>query len=198
MTTMSEAPSMFPMMLNLSRRPCLVVGAGAIGEGKIAGLLAAGAAVRVVAPEATPQVLEWARAGRVAHHNRRFTLSDLDEMFVAVAATSDVALNHEIYQEARRRRVLCNVVDDPEYCDFFYPAIVRRGRLQIAISTSGVSPALARRLRELLEKLFGPQYELLMEEAARRRAEILGSVSDPARRRELLEQMAAAIPLPKF
>ncbi|MGA2991735.1 MAG: bifunctional precorrin-2 dehydrogenase/sirohydrochlorin ferrochelatase [Candidatus Korobacteraceae bacterium] len=192
---MSERRQLFPMMLNLAGRRCLVVGAGEVGEGKIRGLLASGAAVSVVAPTATPRVLEWARSGEVEYRQKAFEPDDLEGAFLVVAATSVAEVNHHVYAEARRRRVLCNVVDDPEHCDFFYPAVVRRGALQIAISTSGVSPAFARRLRQALEAQFGPEYADWLDELSRRRQEILRTVADPVKRRLLLEELAASSPL---
>ena len=183
------------MMLDLAGRRCLVVGAGNVGEGKIGGLLAGGASVVVVAPAATEQVLEWTRNGKLEYRQKAFQPHDLQGAFLVVAATSDTELNHHVYAEARRRQVLCNVVDDPEHCDFFYPAIVRRGALQIAISTSGISPAFARSLRQALEAQFGEEYATWLAEAARRRQEILLTVADPAERRRLLEELAATSPL---
>jgi len=192
---MSEPRQLFAMMLDLAQRRCLVVGAGNVGEGKIRGLLASGAKIVVVAPAATAQVLAWARDGALEYRQRAFQANDLENMFLVVAATSDNQVNHRIHGEARRRQVLCNVVDDPEHCDFFYPAVVRRGPLQIAISTAGVSPAFARRLREALEAQFGEEYADWLEEASRRRQEILCTVADPAERRRLLEELAASSPL---
>ena len=154
---MIRAPKMdrmFPMFVKLSRRPVLVVGAGAAAEAKIRGLLDTGAQVRVVALQANPAVQNWATGGAVALEERAFTLSDLEDVFLVVAATSSRELNEFIFAEAKRRQILCNVVDVPELCDFFYPAVVRRGELQIAISTSGQSPLLAQRIRKQLEQQF--------------------------------------------
>ena len=150
--------SLFPMFLKLAGRQCLVVGAGKVGEPKIGGLIDTGARIRVIAIEATDVVREWARAGKIDLELRPFTAHDLDEAFLAVVATSSRSLNEFAYREAHRRGVLCNVVDVPEYCDFFYPAVVRRGDLQIAISTGGQSPSLAQKLRQQLEQQFGPGY----------------------------------------
>ena len=133
--------SLFPVFLKLTDRPCLVVGAGRVGEPKIESLLAAGAAVKVVAPEATGAVAQWARAGKIDWQARRFEPSDLEGVFLVVVATSSRELNDSVYREAQARGVLCNVVDDPPHCDFYYPAVVNRGQLQIAISTNGQSPA---------------------------------------------------------
>src|SRR5256885_2030450 len=150
---------LFPMFLKLSARPCLVLGAGTIAESKIAGLLEAGGRVRVVAPEATPQVRSWAQSNSIEWHQRSFQPDDLTGMFLVVAATSSAELHQRIFEEATRRGVLCNIVDVPALCDFYYPAVVQRGALQIAISTAGKSPALAQRLRKQLEEQFGLEFE---------------------------------------
>lgn len=187
--------NLFPMFLKLSGRQCLVVGAGRVGEPKIAGLVSAAAKVRVVAPKATEAVAGWARAGKIAWQPRNFSFADLDETFLVVAATNSTKLNHRIFREAQRRNILCNVVDDPAHCDFYYPAVVRRGPLQIAISTSGQSPALAQRLRKQLEQQFGPQYESWVKELGRaRRRRLLASAMAPARRTRLLRLLASQVP----
>src|SRR5512132_2806023 len=119
--------SLFPMFLKLEGRSCLVVGAGKIGESKIRSLLVAHAKVRVVAPWVTPAVAGWARTGVLEWDAREFEASDLDAIFLVIAATSSVGVNDLVYREATRRHILCNVVDDPDRCDFYYPAVVRRG-----------------------------------------------------------------------
>jgi precorrin-2 dehydrogenase / sirohydrochlorin ferrochelatase len=169
--------SLFPMFVKLAGRPCLVVGAGGVGTSKIEGLLAAGAAVRVVAPEATPVVADWSRAGKLSWQARGFESQDLDGAFLTVVATPSRELNARVFQEASRRGVLCNVVDDPPHCDFYYPAVVRRGDLQIAISTSGRSPALAARLRQDLEQQFGAEYVGWVEELGQEREKLLVGAS---------------------
>ena len=118
------------MFLKLEGRSCLVVGAGAIGEPKIESLLTAGASVRVVAPDASASVAEWARAGAIVWEAREFNDADLDGVFLVIAATSSRDVNGAIFRKAHQRNILCNVVDDPEFCDFYYPAVVRRGDLQ--------------------------------------------------------------------
>jgi len=129
--------SIFPMFMKLAGKRCLVVGAGKVGEPKIGGLIDTGARIHVVAIKASSRVREWADAGKIKLELRTFSENDLDGKFLAVVATASGSLNELIYREAQRRGVLCNVVDVPEYCDFFYPAVVRRGDLQIAISTTG-------------------------------------------------------------
>ena len=150
--------NLFPMFMKLAGKRCLVVGAGKVGEPKIGGLIDTGASVHVVAIAASGQVREWAGAGKIELELRAFSAGDLDGKFLAVAATASHSLNELIYREAQRRGVLCNVVDVPEYCDFYYPAVVRRGDLQIAISTAGRSPSLAQRIRQQLERQFGAEY----------------------------------------
>jgi precorrin-2 dehydrogenase len=188
----------FPVFLKLAARPCLVVGAGGEGESKIEGLLAAGASVRVVAPEATGAVETWAREGRLQWMARGFEDTDLDGMFLAVVATSRRELNQRVYEEAQRRRVLCNVVDDPPHCDFYYPSVVRRGALQIAISTDGKSPALAQRLRRELEEQFGPEYEAWIDELGRERARLFRQPMDPEQRRRRLHELASCESFEEF
>src|ERR1022692_4193663 len=179
--------SLFPMFVKLEGKRCLVVGAGKVGEPKIGGLIDNGACVHVIALEATEAVQEWAKAGKLTLELRAFAAGDLDGTFLAVVATASRALNGSIYREAQRLRVLCNVVDVPEYCDFYYPAVVRRGDLQIAISTSGQSPSLAQRIRQQLERQFGPGYAAWVEELGATRKLVLSSDLDPQRRRGLLK-----------
>ncbi len=183
--------SLFPMFLKLKGKRCLVVGAGHVGEPKIEGLLETGAQVRVVALQASPAVREWARAGKIDLELRAFTADDLRDVFLAVVATSSRTLNERIYHEAQVRGVLCNVVDVPDLCDFFYPAVVRRGDLQIAISTAGQSPSLAQKIRQQLEKQFGPGYAAWVAELGATRKLILASSLDKQQKLDLLHSLAS-------
>ncbi|HTS06440.1 MAG TPA: bifunctional precorrin-2 dehydrogenase/sirohydrochlorin ferrochelatase [Candidatus Eisenbacteria bacterium] len=183
--------SLFPMFVKLKDRSVLVVGAGNVGESKIAGLLETGARIRVVAIEATPAVREWARQGKIALELRPYRSSDLEDAFLAVVATSSRILNERIYGEAQARRVLCNVVDVPDLCDFFYPSIVRRGDLQIAVSTAGQSPSLAQKIRQQLEKQFGPAYASWVAELGETRKLILASDLDRGQKLELLHSLVS-------
>jgi precorrin-2 dehydrogenase/sirohydrochlorin ferrochelatase len=186
-----DLAELFPIFVNLRGRKVLVVGAGMIGAPKAESLFRAGAEVHVVAPVACKWIQEQASAQNLHWHRREFVDDDLRDVFLCVAATDSEATNHAIYDAARKRRVVCNVVDDPEYCDFFYPAVVRRGALQIAISTSGLSPALARRLRVELERQFGPEYAQWVEQVGRQRREILAREMPANERREMLERIAS-------
>ena len=168
-----------------------MVGAGTVAEGKISGLLDAGAVVHVVAPHAVLQIQQWASDGLIIWKQRTFDPRDLNDVSIVVAATPSHELNTQIFQEARLRNVLCNSVDDPENCDFYYPAIVKRGDLQIAISTSGRSPALAQRLRIELEEQFGPEYETWIAELGEARDQLNAASLDSEARKKLLHQLAS-------
>jgi precorrin-2 dehydrogenase len=183
--------NLFPIFLKLEGRRCLVIGAGAIGEEKIKGLLHRGADVEVVAPKATRRVRAWARAGLVRWHARNFRSADLARVFLIVAATSSHALHEKIYRAARRHAILCNVADDPPHCDFYYGAVVQRGSLQIAISTGGHSPALAQRLRRQLEREFGPEYKDWLDALGEAREKLFARTIPAERRKRLLHRMAS-------
>jgi precorrin-2 dehydrogenase / sirohydrochlorin ferrochelatase len=183
--------SLFPMFVKLDGRQVLVVGAGQVGEPKIRGLLASGARIHVVAHNSSAAVREWARNGEIVLEERGFVLSDLDNVFLVVVATSSRDLNEFVYGEARARGILCNVVDVPDQCDFYYPAVVQRGDLQIAISTSGQSPSLAQRIRQQLERQFGPGYARWVAELGETRRKVLGSDLGPERKRFLLQSLAS-------
>jgi siroheme synthase-like protein len=182
---------MFPIFLKLEGRRCLVVGAGSIAEGKIRGLLQAGASVEVVAPWAVSKIQEWFGEGILNWKPRTFEPSDLDEVSLVIAATPSRQVNTQIFQEARLRNVLCNSVDDPENCDFYYGAVVQRGDLQIAISTNGRSPALAQRLRQELEQQFGPEYETWLDELGAARDQMFAAKLDVEVRKKLLHELAS-------
>jgi precorrin-2 dehydrogenase / sirohydrochlorin ferrochelatase len=189
---------LFPLFLKLKARQCLVVGAGSVAESKIASLMEAGAKVRVIAPEATPRVRSWARARKIDWRQRRFRLTDLREVFLVVAASSSRRLHEQVFKEARRFGVLCNVVDVPELCDFYYPAVVRRGDLQIAVSTSGQSPALAQRLRQELERQFAPEYGDWLASVGKAREQILARTHNTEQRKHLLHALVSEEAFQRF
>jgi len=183
--------SLFPMFLKLTGKRCLVVGAGQVGESKIAGLLETGAHIRVVALEAGASVRQWAQSGSIDLELRHFKPEDLDGVFLAIVATSSRSLNERICQEAQARDVLLNTVDVPDLCDFFYPSVVRRGDLQIAVSTAGKSPSLAQKIRQQLEKQFGPAYAAWVAELGETRKLILASNLEKERKLDLLHSLAS-------
>lgn len=165
-------PDYFPAFLDLRGRRCLVVGGGEIGERKARALLECGARVTVVSLSFTPQLAALAESGQVECRARTLRRSDLRTCVLVVAATGHPRVDEATAALARRCRVLVNVVDRGDHCDFIMPSVLRRGELQIAVSTGGRSPALAREIRLRLEGLFGPDYAALVERAGadRRRA----------------------------
>lgn len=181
--------SYFPVALNIEGRRCLVVGGGAVAARKVDALLSAGALVAVVAPEIVPAIAERAPFHTIELHRRGFEPGDLADVFLVVAATNDSDVNAGVAAQARSRRVLVNAADDPANCDFILPAVVRRGEVQIAITTGARSPALARHLRERLEDRVPRAYGLLVEVLARVRDELRreGVRADPASWQEAID-----------
>ena len=186
--------SLFPIFVKMEGRRCLVVGAGTVAEGKIEGLLATAASVHVVAPKATPKMREWSREGRIEWKAREYVPEDLSGVFLVIAATGSPALHDEIYAEARPAECCAMPWTSRERCDFYFPAVVRRGELQIAISTGGLSPALAQRLRKELEEQFGPEWEQWVAQLGRTREELLSIPMPSEQRKRLLHQYASLDP----
>jgi siroheme synthase-like protein len=145
--------SLLPVFVKLEGRPCLVVGAGVIGLQKVRSLLECGANVTVVAPDAGGEIRELEQQGKITWRRRLYGAGDVVGQQLVIAATNDPEVNHAVYGDAVNAGVLANAVDDPPFCDFYFGSVVRRGPLQIGISTGGESPALAQRLRQQLEAL---------------------------------------------
>jgi precorrin-2 dehydrogenase/sirohydrochlorin ferrochelatase len=186
------------MFVKLRDRLCVVVGGGQIAESKIPGLLAAEAKVRVIAPEVIGSLAAQAREGQMEWLRKTFEPEDLSGAYLVVAATSAIQVNHEVFRQAEARGILCNAVDDPDYCHFYYPSVVRRGALQIAISTEGLSPALSQRLRRELEVQFGPEYEPWLNWLGAARKFLRAKNDDPQETRQLLHQLASREMFDKF
>ncbi len=142
---------LFPAFIKLEGRACLVVGAGSIATSKIASLLRAGARLTVVSPQAKAEIANLAATGNIVWQEREFRVADLKGIFLAIAATANRTVNRAVFLASQKRGILCNAVDDPPHCDFYFPAVVRRGSLQIAISTAGESPSVAQRFRREIE-----------------------------------------------
>ena len=140
----------YPVFLNLHGKRCVIIGGGAIAEGKLRRLYESGADITLISPEATPAIRQRAAEGLLRWQPREYQPGDLDGAFLAIAATDCRPVNQRIFEEAEQRGVLLNVVDDPPRCSFIAPSIVERGQVTLAISTGGASPALARKLREAL------------------------------------------------
>jgi precorrin-2 dehydrogenase/sirohydrochlorin ferrochelatase len=182
---------LFPIFLKLTGRPCIVIGGGNLAESKIDSLRAAEARVTVIAPAASARIVELSNSGEVTLHRREYAAGDLAGQFLAVAATNDSAVNRAVFAEAQAAGVLVNAVDDPPFCDFYFPSVVRRGELQIAISTAGASPALAQRLRKEIDARLQLDTGEWLAELGNLRREILQREPANDSRRELLHQLAA-------
>jgi len=169
----------YPVALDLRDRLCIVVGGGPVAEAKVEGLLAAGARVTVVSPELTESLAGWAISGRIIHRPHRYRPDDLDGQQLVFSASDQREVTEAVAGEARRRGLWVNAADDPAFCDFLLPSVLRRGRLVVAVSTGGASPALAARVRRDLEAYFAPEYEELVELAAEVRAELRSRAHRP-------------------
>ncbi|HVX30803.1 MAG TPA: bifunctional precorrin-2 dehydrogenase/sirohydrochlorin ferrochelatase [Nitrolancea sp.] len=165
--------SPYPIALNLAQKPCLVVGGGALAEGKLDALIAAGACLTVISPDVQPRIADLAADGHLVLRQRPYHSDDLNGVTLVIAATEDRALNARIAEDARAAGVLVNAVDDPPNCDFYAVSIVRRGDLQVAISTNGRSPAFARWMRESLDVSLPAEYRDLLD--------LLGDIRDRIR-----------------
>lgn len=175
----------YPISLQLQDQPCVVIGGGKVAEGKVEGLLAAGARVTVVSPDLTPHLRGLIDQNEIEHIARSYRTGDLSGAFVVICATDQPEVNHQVWQEASAYGQLVNVVDDPPRCNFIAPAILRKGDLTIAISTAGKAPALAVRLKERLQQGIGPEYERFLELAGQLREPLAQRVPDFETRKAL-------------
>jgi uroporphyrin-III C-methyltransferase / precorrin-2 dehydrogenase / sirohydrochlorin ferrochelatase len=190
MSDQGNAMSLFPIFVKLEQRPCLVVGAGNVALEKITSLLHAGAKLRVVAPVACEAVRDLAANGKIALELRRFEEADLDGQVFVVTATDSREVNRQVFLAAQQREILCNSVDDPPNCDFYFASIVERGKLQIAISTAGESPALAQRLRREIDAQLPQDTAVWLDQLGNLRREILASHPAGTERKALLHMLA--------
>lgn len=175
----------YPVILDLEGLPCVVIGGGPLAEEKTATLLAAGAQVTVVAPSLTPNLRSSAEQNKLRWLARPVEAGDLRGAFLAIAADEDRSRNTELAAEAERERVLFNALDDPPNCRFIFPSVYRQGALTVAISTTGLAPALAVRIRERLSAEFGKEYAAFLDLATQWRERIAATVPDPERRKAL-------------
>jgi siroheme synthase-like protein len=164
--------ALFPLFVELAGRSCVVLGGGAVAERKVEGLLAAGAVVTVVSPSLTAPLSALVESGAIAHVARGYAAGDLFGAALAFAATDDGAINAAVAREGRERGVWVNAADDPANCDVILPAVVRRGAITVAIGTGGASPALARAVRERIDRALPEAYGTLAEIAGDVRREL--------------------------
>lgn len=164
----------YPVFLDVGGRPILIIGGGEVASRKIETMLRCDAKIMVVSPDAVSEISDLAKSGRIQLVSREYRLEDLEGRFVVIAATGDREVNRRVGEDARQRGLLVNVVDDPQLCDFIVPATFERGPIQVAVSTGGSSPALARVIRASLESVVTPAIAEL--------AEILGDLRPAAKK----------------
>lgn len=179
----------YPVNLDIRGRRCLVVGGGGVGTRKVKGLLECEAAVILVSPEAAPMLSDLARQHRIEWKCRNYDSSDIAGMFLVIAASDNEALNHRIHSDARQANILCSIADQPENCDFTLPSVIRRGDLQITISTSGKSPAFSKYLRKKLEKQFGSEYGEFLTLMGNIRKKLLAETHAPETHKAIFESL---------
>jgi precorrin-2 dehydrogenase/sirohydrochlorin ferrochelatase len=179
----------YPIYLDIKNRNCLVVGGGSVGTRKVLTLLECGANVTVVSPAVTEKLKELSNNSLIKVKERPFQTTDLDDRFLVIGATDNQNLNFKIHAEAERRGLLCYIADRPKACNFILPSIVSRGDLIIAISTSGKSPAFAKKLRKHLEKEFGDEYAEFLNLMGAIRKKLLSQDHEPEAHKHLFEQL---------
>ncbi|QUO40707.1 bifunctional precorrin-2 dehydrogenase/sirohydrochlorin ferrochelatase [Brevibacillus composti] len=179
---------LYPMMVNLEGKRCLVVGGGRVAERKIDKLLAAGAEIAVVAPSCTAAVAKWAREERLFLYRRPFAPEDTRHALIVIAATDDPDVNLAVYQACASHQWV-NIADRPDLCSFTVPSVVERGDLQIAISTGGHNPGLAKKLRRQMEAHIGPEYEEYTAFLGAMRRRVLELSLDDRQKREILSAL---------
>jgi precorrin-2 dehydrogenase/sirohydrochlorin ferrochelatase len=181
-----------PIFLAMERRRCVVIGGGDIAARKVVQLLTAGAEVTVISPRLVPELAMLAESAAITYHSRKWERGDLRGFDLAFAASDDPIAHREIANEARELGVMLNAADEPELCDFIAPAVVRRGDLQIAVSTSGASPAMAARIRRDLEDQFGWEYAVALKLLRVVREFLLANDGDLSSRGRKLAVLAAS------
>lgn len=179
----------YPLMLDLTEKPCLVVGGGSVAERKVESLVKAKAMVTVISPKATGFIKELNEENALLWEKREYIKGDMKGFFLVVIATDKFELNREINQDVNHATQFVNIVDTPELCTFIVPSVIDRGRLQIAVSTNGASPALAKKIRKDLEARFGEEYIIYTDFLAEMREWVLNQRFDKAHRKQLFEQL---------
>ena len=154
--------TLYPIFLDLTDCPVLVVGGGRVAARKTGDLLESRACITVVAPECCTELTSLVDDKSVVLYKRKYQPEDVLGKRLVISAAGCEEINRQVYQDCKKHEILCNVVDEPQLCDFHVPARVRRGLLQIAVSTGGASPAMAKRIRKQLEEIFGTEYKPLM------------------------------------
>lgn len=179
----------YVVSLDLSDKLCLVIGGGNVAERKVHSLLESDALVRVVGPKLTPGLRDMVESGRILYRQGQYRPADLNNIFLVISATDNKEVNRQVAEDCATRNLLVNIVDDPVKCNFFVPAVVKRGALSIAVSTGGKSPLLARKIREELETTYGLEYGEFLDLIADIRKDVINNISDKKKKKEILENM---------
>jgi precorrin-2 dehydrogenase/sirohydrochlorin ferrochelatase len=180
----------FPVFLDLRERSCVVVGGGHVAERKALSLLEAGANVTVISPSLTDKLRELSSSGKITHLAKTFEAEDIAGAYIVIAATNIQEVNAGIGRLCKKKQILVNVVAPPGESSFIVPSVVDRGALLIAISTSGESPALSKKIRMELEKKFGPEYELFLQRMSILRSRLMGQTKDESERGRIFQAIA--------
>lgn len=179
----------YPILLDLQGKPCLVAGGGTVAERKVLTLLESNAVVTVVSPACTDTLGRLAESGRIIWLQKIFEPSDLQNIHLVIAATDNPDVNSAVFREAAGLGLLVNVIDNPDECTFIVPSVVERGDLLIAISTSGASPALAKKIRKELEATFGDEYAIFLQIMAELREKAIKDIPEENTRRLLFRKL---------
>ncbi|HBR17460.1 MAG: hypothetical protein A3G39_09260 [Deltaproteobacteria bacterium RIFCSPLOWO2_12_FULL_43_16] len=179
----------YPIFLDIKGKSCVVIGGGNVAERKVLSLLDAGAKVLVISPKLTPALKKLANKKKIGYCPKAYEKGNLKGFFLAYSATNDQKVNRDVFNEAKRQGVLLNVVDVPELCNFIVPSVVERGDLLIAISTSGKSPAMAKKIRQQLEKGFGKEYAVFLDIMGKIRDKVLTRSKESDKNKRLFERL---------
>lgn len=179
----------YPVFLNLKGKECVVFGGGEIALRKVEALIPCEARVCVFSPEVHPDLEKLSQEGKIILEKKKYEPDDLVGAHLVICATNDRDVNAAIFREAEDRGLWVNVVDDPQLCNFIAPSILRRGKLVIAVSTEGTSPAMAKKIRQELEDYFGPEYGIFLEAMEKCRKSIQQKLPDDATRKEFFTRL---------
>src|SRR3989338_5985525 len=179
----------YPIFLDIKGNPCVVVGGGSVAERKVLSLLDSGAKVLVISPKLTPTLRKLVAKKAISYCAKSYEGGDLKGFFLAYSATNNSKVNKEVFKEAKKQGILLNVVDVPELCNFIVPSVVGRGDLLIAISTSGKSPAMAKKIRQQLEKEFGREYAVFLDIMGKVRDKILTKSKESDKNKKIFESI---------
>ncbi len=186
---MGKGKKYYPAFMDIEGRKCVVVGGGKVALRKVRDLLTAGGLVRIISPELTPALIKLKEQDKIKHSPRRFRSTDVKGAVLVIAATDDMKTNKMVAEHAGDMPV--NVVDMPEMCSFIVPSTVRRGPLNIAVSTSGTSPAMCRTIRESLEDQFGAEVGKYLQNLGAQRKRIIKEIADPIKREIKLKELGS-------